>query len=197
MAAASSPFGPPNWSSSNFANIGSDSSTRTVYCNFLLCRNTFVQTPFSGGSPYCRGVPFETRSPTRRDDDTSLGLRRYVLRVHDDLQALVLVLRKRLVKAGSVRQRPAMRNDDGGIDLAGRNAFLKRRHVAVDVRLAPAHLEAFAEKGSDGKRVHESRIDAGDRNARAARTGLNQLAQNVRTIRLNFHRLLDVIDRRI
>lgn len=83
-----------------------------------------------------------------------------------------------------------MRDDLRGVDVAAQDALEERPHVLLHVALTAAHGEPFPEHRAERELVHEPGVDADHRQPSPLAARLDGLAQHVRAVHLEPHRLL-------
>src|SRR5689334_226696 len=92
---------------------------------------------------------FMEGSPAAGDSPPPRNECRQLVRLHHDLDAVVLLVAEGAIHVGGLVEADPVRDDERGIDLAPLDAGEQQRQVAVHVGLAHLEGQALGERGAE------------------------------------------------
>src|SRR5882757_6314457 len=111
-----------------------------------------------------------------------MRMRAIVLRLHDDLDAAVLLGAEGLVELWALFESSAMRDDEGWVDLALLHPLKQLRQVMLHRGLGHSEREAAVDRRSHRDLVQQTAVDPDDRNRSEIATAMDGLPQHVRAV---------------
>src|SRR5947209_2991054 len=100
----------------------------------------------------------------------------FSVRLHHDLDAAVLLVTECLVEVRPLFQRRAMRDHEGGIDLAFFDSLEQRRQIVLHRRLRHAERQPAFDRRAHRDSIDEATIEANDRNRAEVAAAMDRLA---------------------
>src|SRR4051812_20313654 len=117
--------------------------------------------------------------------------------LHHDFHAAVLLVAEGPVHLRAVFERAGVRDHERWIDLALLDAAQQVVGPAVDVRLSHAERQALVHRDAERNVVDDAAVDAWNGQGAGRAAGVDHLAQHMRPVGLEHHRLLGAVHHRV